>query len=53
MNINYTVVAIVLLVVLLLIIFLIRRNQKDKRKLEDEMNQEEITPEKHNDGRPG
>ena len=52
MNINYTVVAIVSLVVVLLIIFLIRSNQKDKKKLEKGMNEEEITPEKHKDSRP-
>jgi heme/copper-type cytochrome/quinol oxidase subunit 2 len=52
MNINYPIVAIVLLVVILLIIFLIRRNQKDKKKLEREISEGEMKPEKHDDVRP-
>jgi len=52
MNINYKIVAVVLLVVVLLIIFLIRRNQKDKRKLEQEIIEGEMKPDKHQDPRP-
>jgi preprotein translocase subunit YajC len=52
MNINYPIVAIVLLVFILLIIFLIRRNQKDKKKLEREICEGEMQPEKHDNARP-
>jgi len=52
MDIDYTVVAIVLLLVILLIVFLVRRNQKDKRKLEKEIIEGEMNPEKHQGPRP-
>jgi len=52
MDIDYTIVAIVSLLVILLIVFLIRRNQKDKQKLEKEIIEGEMNPEKHKDPRP-
>jgi preprotein translocase subunit YajC len=44
---NTGVIILVLLVVILLVIFLIKRNQKDKREFEDEVNRPDIRPEKH------
>lgn len=47
MEINYTIAAPVLIAVAALIIFLIRRNNKDRKKMEKEMIESEIKPEKH------
>ncbi|MNV61522.1 hypothetical protein D3C71_1540320 [compost metagenome] len=47
MEIDYAVAAPVLIAVVALIIFLIRRNNKDKKKMEKEMIESEIKPEKH------
>jgi len=47
MEINYLVVVPVLILVIALILFLIRRNRKDQKKLERELNQSELKPEKH------
>lgn len=48
---NSFVEGLVIVVVFLLIIFLINRNRKDRKKFEQEMNQSEIKPEKHEDDR--
>ncbi len=50
MEINYTIVVAVLIVVAALIIFLIRRNIKDRKKMEKEIIDSEIKPEKHDSG---
>ena len=47
MEINYLVVVPVLILVIALILFLIRRNRKDQKKLEQELNESELKPEKH------
>ncbi|WP_158797698.1 hypothetical protein [Pedobacter sp. L105] len=39
MDINYPIVGAVLLFMILLIIFIIRRNLKDEREFEEELNQ--------------
>jgi hypothetical protein len=44
---NNLVVILVLLAAIVLIVFLIKRNQKDKKEFEDEVNQPDIRPEKH------
>lgn len=49
MEINYSIVGLILLVTIFLIIFLIRKNKKDKKKLESDLNQSELKPEKHGD----
>lgn len=47
MEINYTIAVPVLIAIAGLIIFLIRRNNKDKKKMEKEIIDSEIKPEKH------
>lgn len=44
---NILVITLVLLGAILLVIFLIKRNQKDKREFEDEVNRPDIRPEQH------
>jgi len=46
MGVNLPVVIVVAIIVVLLIVFIIKRNQKDKKKFEQEMIDEEIQPEK-------
>lgn len=50
MEINYAIVVLVLIAVVALIIFLIRRNNIDRKKMEKEMIDSEIKPEKHDSG---
>ncbi|SHE49780.1 FeoB-associated Cys-rich membrane protein [Pedobacter caeni] len=51
MEINYTITIPVFIIVAALIVFLIRRNNTDKKKMEKEIIDSEIKPEKHNSGR--
>lgn len=44
---NNVVVILVLLAAIGLVIFLIKRNKKDRREFEDEVNHPDIRPEKH------
>lgn len=46
MNLNIPVIIGVAILILLLIIYLIRRNQKDKKKFEQEVIDNELPPEK-------
>jgi len=46
---NSLVEGVVVLLVILLIIFLISRNRKDRKKMEEEITQSEIDPQKHDD----
>jgi preprotein translocase subunit YajC len=41
------VIILVLLAAIGLVIFLIKRNRKDRREFEDEVNRPDIRPEKH------
>jgi preprotein translocase subunit YajC len=50
MEINYTIAVALIIAVAALIIFLIRKNNKDKKKMEKEMIDSEIKPEKHDSG---
>jgi hypothetical protein len=50
MEINYQVIGSILLVVIILIIFLVRRNQKDKKELEEKLNHPDVQPKKHPEG---
>jgi preprotein translocase subunit YajC len=47
MDVNYVVVALVVLGIILLIVFLIRRNNKDRRDFEKQLNDTEIKPDQH------
>lgn len=47
MKINVVVIAIVIVAVLAFVYFIVKRNKKDQKKLEQELNEREIKPEKH------
>jgi len=47
MEVNYAIAIPVFIAFLVLIIFLIRRNSKDRKKMEKEIIDSEIKPEKH------
>jgi cell division protein FtsN len=47
MQIDYTVVAIVAAVALLVIFLLVRKNVKDEKQFESDMNKQGTQPEKH------
>ena len=49
MNINYFVVGIVVVIALALIFFTIRKNNREKKKLEKTIYEEEVSPDKHED----
>jgi hypothetical protein len=46
---NTVIEGVIILLVIILIIYLVSRNRKDQKKIEQEMNQSEIKPEKHDD----
>ena len=50
MTINYYIIGAVAFVVLLILAFAIYKNQKDKIKLEEGLNKEEMSTEHHKDG---
>lgn len=47
MKINVVIIAIVIVAILGFVYFIVKRNKKDQKELENELNQKEITPEKH------
>lgn len=49
MNIDYFVVGIVVVIVLALILFTIRKNNREKKKLEKTIYEEEVSPAQHED----
>ncbi|MBB2144796.1 hypothetical protein GM921_04830 [Pedobacter sp. LMG 31464] len=49
MKTNTVIIAIVIVAVLAFVYFIVKRNKKDQKELEDELNQKEITPDKHDD----
>ncbi|MET4081995.1 mannose/fructose/N-acetylgalactosamine-specific phosphotransferase system component IIC [Pedobacter sp. UYP30] len=49
MTINYVIIAVVGLVALAIIIFTIRKNNKEEKKLEETIYEEEVSPDKHKD----
>ncbi|MBY0542966.1 MAG: hypothetical protein K2P75_06160 [Sphingobacteriaceae bacterium] len=51
MKINIVVIAIIIAAILLFIYFVIKRNRKDQKKFENELNQRELTPDKHKDNK--
>lgn len=50
MTVNYLAIGSVALVVILVLIFAIYKNNKDKEKLVDTLNKDELTTEHHKDG---
>jgi len=51
MEVNYNIIVPVVFAVLVLILFLIRRNRKDAKKFEKEVNQTETITDKHDKDR--
>ena len=49
MEVNKTVIAILIVAILVFVYFIIKRNRKDQKNLQDELNQKEIKPEKHDE----
>ena len=49
MDTNYSLVVLAVIVAVCLIVFLIVRNKKDRRKFEEDVNQPDVPPEKHDD----
>ncbi|MEN0053817.1 MAG: hypothetical protein AAGC65_09110 [Mucilaginibacter sp.] len=46
---NYPLIALVVLIAIAIVVFLAWKDQQDKKKIEKEMNQTDIKPEKHKD----
>ena len=49
MKINTVIIAIVIVAIIAFVYFIIKRNRKDLKELEKELNQKEIMPDKHDD----
>lgn len=49
MEIGYVFAGLVLIVVVALIVYLIRRNQKDEKQFEKDLNRSELKPDNHDD----
>ncbi|MEJ5996085.1 hypothetical protein WG904_16775 [Pedobacter sp. Du54] len=47
MEVNSTVIAVAIIAILAFAYFIIKRNRKDQKNLEKELNQSELKPEKH------
>ena len=47
MKINPVVIAVIIIAVLGFLYFIIKRNRKDQKELEQELNQKEIKPDQH------
>nr|WP_294947156.1 hypothetical protein [uncultured Mucilaginibacter sp.] len=47
MEINYTIAGLIVFVALIVIFLLVRKNQKDEKQFEKDMNQQGTEPEKH------
>lgn len=51
MKINFILIAVAVVAVLGFIYFVVKRNHKDQKDLEKELNQKELKPDKHNSDR--
>ena len=49
MEFNVVVISILVVAIILFVVFVIKRNRKDQKSLEKELNQKEITPDKHDE----
>jgi preprotein translocase subunit YajC len=47
MEVNSTVIGIGVIIILAFVYFVIKRNKKDQKKMENELNQTDIKPDKH------
>jgi FtsZ-interacting cell division protein ZipA len=48
---NYPLIALIILLALAVVVLLAWKNQKDKKKMERDMNRSEIKPEKHDENK--
>ncbi|MDN3549156.1 hypothetical protein [Mucilaginibacter aquaedulcis] len=48
---NYPLIALIILIAIAIVVFLAWKDQQDKKKMEKEMNQTDIKPEKHKDNK--
>jgi len=46
---NSIVIALLIVAILAFVYFIIKRNRKDQKSLEKDLNQREVKPEKHDD----
>ena len=49
---NYPIIALVIILAAAFIALLVWKNIRDEKKIEKEMNQAELEPEKHNEHKP-
>jgi hypothetical protein len=49
MEVGYFFAGLVLIAVVVLIVYLIRRNRKDERNFESDLNRSELKPDKHDE----
>jgi preprotein translocase subunit YajC len=49
MDTNYSLVVLAVIIAVCLVIFLVLRNKKDRKKFEENVNQPDVPPEKHED----
>ena len=49
MEFNVIVISVLVVAIALFVVFVIKRNRKDQKSLEKELNEKEITLEKHDD----
>jgi preprotein translocase subunit YajC len=47
MKINVVVIAIIIVAILAFVYFIVKRNKKDQKELENELNSKEVNAEKH------
>ncbi|WP_169306840.1 hypothetical protein [Pedobacter polaris] len=51
MKLNIVVIAIIIVAILAFVYFIVKRNRKDQKELENELNQKELTPDKHDENK--
>lgn len=51
MDLNMAIIGILIVLLIPFIFFIIRKNRKDQRELEDELNKREMNPDKHDENR--
>lgn len=51
MKINFILIAVAIVAILAFVYFVIKRNHKDQKDLEKELNQKELKPDKHSGDR--
>jgi preprotein translocase subunit YajC len=49
MEVNYVVIGLILLAAIVFIVWFIKRNRKDKKEFEEEINRKELPPEQHDE----